>query len=89
MSLASFISYLFISDSTQRQQSFAPSNKGWFANNFTAGQHGEGQDTSIQDGSREKLDQIMEEEEEARPPYVHVCWGPFAPDTPGTSSKAI
>jgi hypothetical protein len=73
MSLASLVSILFTSGSTQ-QQSFAPSNEGWPASVLKFKEHGQGQDTDKQDGRRQEQVQIMEEEEEARPPYLHVCW---------------
>lgn len=72
MSLASLISNLFTSDSTQ-QQNFAPSNESWLASVLKHKEYGQGQDTNKQDGRRQEQVQIMEEEEEARPPYVHVC----------------
>jgi len=72
MSLASLISNIFTSDSTQ-QQSFASSNERWPAKVSKFKEHGQGQDTEKLDGRRQEQVQIMEEEEEARPPYVHVC----------------
>lgn len=72
MSLASLINNLFTPGSAQ-QQSFAPSNKGWPTNVLNFQEHGQGQNMDEQDGRRQEQVQIMEEEEEARPPYVHVC----------------
>ena len=73
MPLASLISNLFTTDSPQ-QRYFSHPDKGSWTNVFRPREHGQDRDTTkSHPGRKKEQSQAMEAEEEAQPPYLHVC----------------
>jgi len=75
MSLASRIANIFTPGQATQ---FAPSGSHESTVPFTITGHGDSKNTSLHSGKRKEYAEPLEEEEEARPPYLHVRYSSAA-----------
>ncbi len=71
MSLASRVANLF---TPVQAPQFAPPDSSEPPVPYADQGHGDSKNTSFRRGKRKEYAETLEEEEEARPPYLHVCY---------------